>query len=280
MKQIVKRLMPSFAKELVRAKLDKMRFDALPSKSCQVDNLRHVQDLSVNSIFDSQSLEGFWSESEKAIGQFGIPDSTGGVNPGDRRAVYYLISSLKPTSVLEFGTHIGSSTIHIAAAMSRYLPEKPEAKITTVDIVDVNSDTDKHWLKHEAHHSPVGMVEALGYGSHVEFITADSVDYATNCQNSYDFIFLDGDHAPSAVYQEIPLACRMLRPNGVILLHDYFPGMKPLWNDGSALPGPYMAVERLRKEGLKVEALPLGELPWPTKRESNVTSLALLLRND
>ncbi len=70
----------------------------------------------------------------------------------------------------------------------------------------------------------------------------------------------------------------MLNEGGVILLHDFFPGMRSLWPDGAMLPGPALAVERLRSEGAGVEALPLGELPWPTKLGSNVTSLALLSR--
>jgi len=64
----------------------------------------------------------------------------------------------------------------------------------------------------------------------------------------------------------------------MILLHDYFPEMKPLWSDGSVFPGPFLAVNRLVKEGADLVALPLGSLPWPTKLQSNVTSLALLLR--
>ena len=76
------------------------------------------------------------------------------------------------------------------------------------------------------------------------------------------------------------MALKMLNPNGVILLHDYFPGMKPLWSDGTVIPGPYLATERFVKEGINLTVLPLGELPWPTKLGSNVTSLALLLRKN
>jgi hypothetical protein len=45
------------------------------------------------------------------------PLVSGGLNSGDRRAVHSMIRALKPASVLEVGTHIGSSTIHIAAAL-------------------------------------------------------------------------------------------------------------------------------------------------------------------
>ena len=37
----------------------------------------------------------------------------------------------------------------------------------------------------------------------------------------------------------MPRALKLLRPSGVILLHDYFPGLRPLWSDGSMIAGPY-----------------------------------------
>ena len=50
----------------------------------------------------------------------------GGVNPGDRQAVYYLIMALKPQNVLEVGTHIGASMPHIARALKRLNQKKAE----------------------------------------------------------------------------------------------------------------------------------------------------------
>jgi hypothetical protein len=35
----------------------------------------------------------------------------------------------------------------------------------------------------------------------------------------------------------------------------------------------------LRSEGLRIRALPLGELPWPTTLNSSLTSLAILVRD-
>ena len=63
-----------------------------------------------------------------------------------------------------------------------------------------------------------------------------------------------------------------------MLLHDYFPHLKPLWANGTVIPGPYLALERLRREGAALAAVPLGALPWATKLDSTLTSLALLAR--
>ena len=152
------------------------------------------------------------------------------------------------------------------------------ANLISVDIADVNSTVTKPWLGYGTKYSPVEMINKLNYGSFVNFVADTSLNYAANCKQKFDFIFLDGSHSAANVYQEIPMALKLLNQNGVILLHDYFPGMNPLWSDGSMIPGPYLATERFAKEGINLTVLPLGKLPWPTKISSNVTSLALLLR--
>jgi predicted O-methyltransferase YrrM len=276
--QLARQLTPSFVKNKIRFQKDSKQLDALQRVTCEIGNLRDSRDFSLSDIFGSPEINGLWLDSEKEIQQFSIPGGTGGVNQGDRRAIYHLISALKPQSVLEVGTHIGASTIHLASALRNNTDKN--ITMATVDILDVNSPTEQPWLEYGATYSPIEMVEKLGYGSFVEFKTDTSLNYAANCQRTFDFIFLDGYHSAKTVYQEIPVALKLLNPNGVILLHDYFPNMKPLWSNGSVIPGPYLATERLRSEGVGVTVAPLGELPWPTKLGSQVTSLALLLKNE
>jgi hypothetical protein len=121
------------------------------------------------------------------------------------------------------------------------------------------------------------MAKGLGLENHISFVTSPALDYFGSRDERYDFIFLDGDHAAGAVYREIPAALSALRSNGVILLHDYFPQLQPLWVDGNVIRGPWLGVERLRSEGAKLKAIPLGQLPWDTKLGSRTTSLALLV---
>jgi predicted O-methyltransferase YrrM len=276
--QVIKRKMPFLMRWNVS--LQKKQLMSNPRVECKVDNLLGINALSLNDIFNSHDIEIIWLESIKCINQLAIPDGTGGVNPGDRRAIFYLICALKPLSVLEIGSYIGASTIHIAAALYQsHIRNGNNAKLNTVDITDVNSPIEKPWLKHGTAHSPIEMIEKLGYESFVKFTTDTSLHYAANCTQRFDFIFLDGDHSGKAVYQEIPVSLDLLNQNGVILLHDYFPEMKPLWSDGSVIPGPFLATERFQEEGANVSVLPLGKLPWPTKLHSNVTSLALLMKN-
>ena len=125
----------------------------------------------------------------------------------------------------------------------------------------------------------------MGCSNIVQFVISPSVDFLINTNRSYDFIFLDGDHSASTVYQEIPRALGRLSPKGCILLHDYFPNLEPLWpeakvtnsvNRPSVIPGVYLAIQRLLREGNAFRVWPFGKLPWKTKLGTNITSLAIL----
>ena len=122
------------------------------------------------------------------------------------------------------------------------------------------------------------MAAAMGLSDIVTFNHAGSIEFMNACRLKFDFIFLDGDHSAATVYQEIPLALSLLKPGGIILLHDYFPEAKPLWSNRVVIPGPYLAVNRFIAEGNPLSVYPLGKLPWITKLQSKITSLALLLK--
>jgi hypothetical protein len=44
------------------------------------------------------------------------------------------------------------------------------------------------------------------------------------------------------------------------------------------LSGPFTATEKLRSTGAAIKVIPLGSLPWATKRDSNLTSLAVIAK--
>jgi len=279
----LKHALAELAPESIRAKLlFRSEYEALAAVAriaCVGDRLRRQGDFALGTILDSREIAAAWADIEGELDALAIPDGSGGVNPGDRRAIYYLISHFRPASVLEVGSHIGASTVHIAAALhrSRIRAGQP-AELTTVDIADVNDPIAQPWLKFGTDLSPREMLNKLDYGRLVEFIQDTSLHFAAHCGRKFDFIFLDGDHSAPTVYREIPAALDLLTDNGVILLHDYFPKLRPLWSNGSVIAGPRLATQRFAKERVNVVALPLGALPWPTKLQSNITSLALLLR--
>jgi predicted O-methyltransferase YrrM len=233
--------------------------------------------LDLGRIFTAPAVESDWNGAAARIEALEIA-AEAGMNPGDRRALYYLVRHLRPRRVLEIGTQAGASAVHLAAALADAHPRPVEARLLSVDITDVNHPESAAWRAFRLPQSPRDAVRRLGCGELVEFRMARSLDMLREAGESYDLIFLDGDHRLKTVVAEIPAALRRVRPGGFLLLHDYFPGLRPLWPDGKVIQGPYLAVQRLQRAGWPIEVQPLGELPWPTKQGTSMTSLALLGR--
>lgn len=272
---------PGFVRRAMLRYKEKIRLDGVASVACDASSLMDASSFDVTGILTSVEIHHAWVRAHALLDRFPIIEGHGGINPGDRRAIFHLVRALAPRSVLEIGTHVGASTLHIATALSQ-LPHGTEdpPKFVTVDIADVNCPERRPWERHGAQYSPAQMMRDAGFDPFVRFVTSDALTFLESNDEKFNFIFLDGSHAATAVYREIPAALRALAPGGVILLHDYFPDNKPLWPNGALIPGPFMAVERHRVEGAKVRIQPLGSLPWPTKAGSNTTSLALLMAGD
>ena len=239
-------------------------------KLFNLDNLSKKNN--VNEIFDDNLINEKYLIDENVIIKSNIPDLKGGVNEGDRKALYFLINKFQPLNILEIGTHIGSSTLSLALAAKKY-----GGKIDTVDIIDVNNEEIKYWKKYSSKNSPKKNLEDCKCKDLVNFIISDSKKFLRNSKNKYNFIFLDGSHSSDQVYNEISFALDVLDKNGIILLHDYFPKGEILWHETQMIIyGPYLAVERILKEGNCIKVQPLDNLPWKTKFDSNKSSLAVL----
>jgi predicted O-methyltransferase YrrM len=272
-KLIGKVIHSSFVQTVVKYKEEK-DLNKLSNSGYQVNNLMSVKPEALKEIFSGKDNENDWKAYTETIKSLDLPDMTGGVNRGDQRAIFYLINHFKPDNVLEIGTHIGCSTVHIALA----LKNKTNKSLTTVDIFDVNDTTEKRWLNFSSKHSPAELMSMIGCSATVSFVNGDSINFFKNCKEKFDFVFLDGSHKAEMVYKEIPLALSLLNKNGLILLHDYFPGNKPIWSNASVIPGPFLAVRKIISEDENVDVIPLGELPWETKKNSRFTSLAILTK--
>jgi len=270
------------AKHVMTGWSDKAKLHALKPEHVDYSNLAdNLPDL--ESILNDPILKDEWREAQTQHDRLTRPTDgsapRGGVNPGDQRAIYSLVRRLKPKSVLEVGTHLGYSTIHIAYALKRNQEDGgPTGALTSVDVLDVNSVEDAPWLRVGAPMQPSEAIAKLGYGENVMFVASDSVAFLTETEQTFDLVFLDGDHAAPKVYQEIQRLQRVISPNAVLLLHDYFPSGKALWNGSLPNTGPWRAIRRLQGGGAPIEPVALGALPWPTKLGSRLTSLALLKR--
>jgi len=272
MREIVKKILPQRIKNRIRTFWGWYLLRGVKSIKPEFRNLRFFDKKQVENIFNLEYINKDWEKEQDKIQSLKIPENAG-INNGDRRAVYSLVRFLKPGSVLEIGTKIGSSTVHIGLAM---MQNKNSKKLITLDIKDYNDNDKKLWKEHNSKYCPQELVKKVGAEKIVEFRVEDSVGYLKNCNQKIDFVFIDGSHRAKEIYQEVSIISRLLNPGGIILLHDYFPNNKPLWSNKSVIPGPYLALRRLFKEGLNLTIIPLENLPWKTRPDSNRTSLALL----
>ncbi|MDQ6867824.1 MAG: class I SAM-dependent methyltransferase [Pseudomonadota bacterium] len=276
MKQAIRTILPRPILNRYVDFMDRLRLEQVPQKSFDAGNLRSVASLDLSRFFFDPEIVAAWEEDHAKIASLFYPDKElfFGVNPGDRRAIYFLIMALKPRNVLEIGTHIGASTISIAAALRRLNEGR---KLTTVDIVDVNHPEHGPWRTCMSK-SPANCARELGLLDQIHFHTGPSQEFMRGTAQRFDFVFLDGDHGGRTVYEELSAALPLLHKGGVILLHDYYLAAKPLFPNGVIISGPFHAMVRIYKENAVIEVLPLGVLPWPTKLGTNVTSLALVVK--
>jgi len=233
--------------------------------------------INLEIIFNDKDIEKKFLNDYEKIKRLEIPELAGGVNPGDQKAIYFLINSLKPKKVLEIGTHIGSSTTGIALAMSNNF-DFGQSYLKTVDLRDVNDESSKPWLQYNSKNSPKKNIKILGLEKLVSFKVSDSINFFYNEKEKYDFIFLDGSHRADYVYNEISSSLKILNTNGIILLHDYFPFGKKLWDKREAIFGPYEGVKKICNENPTIKCMPFGNLPWQTKLNSNISSLAIIYK--
>jgi predicted O-methyltransferase YrrM len=259
-----------------------MKVRTIPWDAALGRRLGRVGGLDLRRVFQNPALDAEWARVEPRLAALAITDKSYAVNPGDRRALYYLVRGLGARSVLEIGTHIGGSTVHLAAALRETRSADPAAEVCLVtdDVHDVNDPVARPWLAAGSTYSPLHMIETIGCADFVTFQVERSLAYFATCRRKFDLIFLDGSHSARVTYQEIPAAMGVLNDGGFLLLHDYYPGLRRLWPGEIAIPGPYLGVRHLLRHGAgeDVQLLPLGDLPWPTRLGANITSLALLGR--
>ena len=238
--------------------------------------LARLSDVDMDAAFRNEQIAAGWrADAARIIALFGNEDLLGGVNPGDRRALYSLVRAAKPRNVLEVGTHIGASTLFIALALEA---NSNGGRVTTVDVADVNDPVRGAWRSVGTRMPPRAFAEELKCAHCIQFVTRDSVQFLATTTEEFDFIFLDGDHSADTVYREVAASLKRLRPGGLVLLHDFYPDALPLFPDDVIVPGPALACARILREGVNMLVKPLGNLPWPTKQGTSATSLALVAR--
>ena len=221
----------------------------VPAIPCDAGPLGILPEAELRDILVAPEHGTAWEESLPLLAGLALPEMTGGVNPGDQRALFHLVLALQPRAILEIGTHIGCSTVNLALALRR-----TGGRLLSVDVQDVNDPAAKPWLPYGASQSPRAACEKIGCDPIVKFQVADSLSFFRSCTETFDLIFLDGLHCAHQVYQEVPQALARLNRGGFIVLHDYFPALRPLWSNNYVIPGPFLAVQRLIDEGARLRS--------------------------
>jgi predicted O-methyltransferase YrrM len=277
MKKLIKAILPAPVLSVALDMRDAGRLCMAGRQDFNPANLLDPGAIDLGFIFGSKSFAAGWADDHAAIrAVFGEQDRFGGINPGDRRALYCLIRALSPKSVLEVGTHIGASTLYIARALKS---GGRDGRVTTVDILDVNASGGP-WSTVGLPMTPRACAARLDCAEYIDFKASPSLEFMQTTPQKFDFIFLDGDHGARTVYREVAAALKILNPGGVILLHDFYPAGKALFPDDNIIRGPFRALARIERENPGISVKPLGELPWETKQGVKVTSLALLAKGD
>jgi hypothetical protein len=147
-----------------------------------------------------------------------------------------------------------------------------------VDLAAINDPATRPWRRSGASQSPADLVAYYGLHDRATFVTNDSLTFLASTGDTFDLVWLDGNHDAPHVYREIAAAARRLNPGGVILLHDYFVQGNPMGATQHFIPGPYLAARRACQEHPGMAVIPLTPLPWPAIGASDTSTLAVLGR--
>jgi len=155
-----------------------------------------------------------------------LPRATGNLTMDELAVMALICQWLKPSSVFEFGTFNGRTTLNLAAntpADARiYTLDLPDAGETEFDVE--RGDSDLHLEERSGNH-----FRDTAFSGKIEQLWCDSARFdETSLREQVDLVFVDGAHSFDYVRSDTTKALAMLRPGGVILWHDYcawYPGV-------------------------------------------------------
>jgi cephalosporin hydroxylase len=149
-------------------------------------------------------------------------------SPSDMWSYQEILSSLKPSVVLEFGTRFGGSALFFAAVMRQI------GRRFRVLSVDIDAETISEQTKHDPD---------------IELVTGSSIDPTVALRiaalrNEYPgsaFAILDSDHSKAHVLEEMKLLRPLLVSGDYMVVEDSNVNGHPVY--ASHGPGPFEAME-------------------------------------
>lgn len=87
MKRLIGKFVPQSLQNWVLRRKDEDGLRQASTVKFTVDNLIAGSDVRPGEILNHRETQTAWEKAESQFRKFGVPDGTGGVNPGDRRAL-------------------------------------------------------------------------------------------------------------------------------------------------------------------------------------------------
>jgi len=136
------------------------------------------------------------------------PDAPGFSDIGIRNLLYTLTLSLKPSAVLEIGTHIG----HGAVVIGEALRLNGFGRLYTLEPQKHYQQKATHYIQSARLDEYIEIVDGFSYTREVrQFLES---------KGPFELVFVDGSHNYRDVIEELRWLWSIVAENGVVLLHD------------------------------------------------------------
>lgn len=132
----------------------------------------------------------------------------GHCDPGTLNLLYFVIASLRPSCVLEVGTHIGMGSLVIGSALAL----NGYGKLLTIEPQEIYRNAATDFLRRAALQNVVEILPGFSYDQHIK-------DRLSR-EGTFDVIYIDAAHDYASVINDISLAAHLLVDNGILILHD------------------------------------------------------------
>lgn len=136
-----------------------------------------------------------------------INEESGHANHVDLLYVNAIARVLEAKRIFEFGTYLGRTTYHLALS-------GPDVNVVSLNLPP---EEDKRIAPFLGSYFKGTEVEAQ-----IELVLQDSRKFDTEAyKNSFDLIFVDGDHSYELIANDTKKAFELLKPGGTIIWHDF-----------------------------------------------------------
>lgn len=165
------------------------------------DNSKRMIDQFLNIIKNDHSDIELNENSRSKKIAVSIRYSTTGVDSKYGRCLYQTGNYIAAENILELGTSLGSSMIHMAAVPSRVYLQSIDYQASLI-------------------HKVKSVLEDLDYSRGIRLVNANFDDVLNAMQEKYDMVYIDGDHQYNSTLRYVGVLKGNLSSQSVIILDD------------------------------------------------------------